>query len=183
MQFQYPHTIENGGGERLIFKRLVQDPEGDWLEVENYVQPNGGPPMHVHHLQDEHLTVVQGKMGVEVLGEVPKYYEAGEGDTFKAGVAHRFWNAGSEPLVCTGWVKPPHNLEYFLTEIYKSSAANGGKQPGAFDAAYLLDRYRSEFDMLDIPGFVKKVIFPVALFFGKLQGKQRKFEGAPAPLV
>ena len=61
--------------------------------------------------------------------------------------------------------------------------ANGGRQPGAFDAAYLLDRYRSEFDMLDIPGFVKKVIFPVALLFGKLQGKHRKFVGAPEPLI
>ncbi len=48
--------------------------------------------------------------------------------------------------------------------------------------AYLLNRYRSEFDMLDIPSIVKKVVFPVLLFIGKLLGKQRKFEGAPEPL-
>ena len=183
MKFTYPHIIENGGGERLIFKRLINDADGDWLEIENYVEPNTGPPMHVHYKQDEHLTVVKGRMGTQVLGEEPVFYGPGEGATFKAGVAHKFWNASSVPLICTGWVKPAHNLEYFLTEIYSSMKNNGGKQPGAFDGAWLLDRYRSEFDMLDIPAFVKKIIFPAALFFGKLQGKHKKFEGAPEPVI
>jgi len=182
MRFIYPHTIENGGGERLILKRLVHDPEGDWLEIENFVEPNTGPPMHIHYKQDEHLTVVKGRMGTQILNEEPIFYAPGEGATFKAGVAHKFWNAGDEPLMCTGWIKPAHNLEYFLTEIYASMKNNGGKQPGAFDGAWLLDRYRTEFDMLDIPNFVKKVIFPIALFFGKLTGKHKKFKNAPDPI-
>lgn len=182
MQYQYPHTITNGGGELLTFTRIVREPSGDWLEGENLVQPNSGPPMHVHHQQDEHLTVVKGKMGAQVLGEEPKYFGPGEGATFKAGVPHKFWNAGTEPLICTAWVKPAHNMEYFLTEIFKSTEANGGKRPGTFDAAYLLNRYCSEFDMLEIPSFVKKVVFPIVLFIGKLLGKHRKFEGAPEPM-
>lgn len=182
MQYQHPHTIENGAGERLIYKRLVKDETGEWLDWENEVAPNCGPPMHVHFKQEEGLTVVSGKMGAQVLGEAPKFYEAGESAVFKAGVPHKFWCVGDEPLRCKGYVRPAHNFEYFLTNIYDSMNANGGKQPGAFDAAFLLDRYRSEFDMLDIPGFVKKVIFPVALFFGKLQGKQRKYDGAPEPV-
>ena len=83
----------------------------------------------------------------QVLGEEPVFYGPGEGAIFKAGVAHKFWNASSVPLICTGWVKPAHNLEYFLTEIYASMKNNGGKKPGAFDGAWLLDRYRSEFDI------------------------------------
>lgn len=181
MQFQYPHTISSGGGDTIIFKRLVNDPVWDWLEIEAMVEPGSGPPMHVHHMQDESLTVVQGKMGSLVQGEAEKFFNVGDSITYKAGQAHKFWCVGNERLVCTGSINPAHNFEYFLSGIYDSMKANGGKQPGAFDAAYLLDRYRSEFDMLDIPGFVKKVIFPVALFFGKLQGKQRKFEGAPLP--
>lgn len=182
MQFKHPHTIENGTGEKLIFKGIVKEPDGDRLEVENYVLPNAGPPMHVHFKQDEALTVVQGRMGTQVLGEEPKYLEAGESAIFNRGVPHKFWNAGTEPLICTGWVKPADNMEYFLTEIYKSMDANGGQRPGAFDAAWLLNRYGSEYDMLEIPAFVKKVIFPIALFFGKLTGKHRKFDGAPPPL-
>jgi mannose-6-phosphate isomerase-like protein (cupin superfamily) len=180
MQFQYPHTIENGGGERLTYKRLVKDPDGDYLEIENVAQPNSGAPMHVHHKQDEVFTVVSGRMAAQFLGEAPKFYEVGETAVFKAGVPHKFWCVGEEPLRCTGYVRPALNFEYFLTHIYESTKYNGGKRPSTFDAAYLLDRYRSEFDMLDIPGFVKKAVFPLVLFFGKLMGKHRKFKGAPA---
>lgn len=182
MQYSYPHTIENGGGEQLTFLRRISSPEGDWLEVENLVQPESGPPMHVHFKQAESLSVVSGRMAVEQPGKDIQYFEPGQTGTFEAGVWHRFWNCGTEPLVCRGWVKPAHNLEYFLTEIYRSTKENGGKQPGQFDAAWLMTRYRSEFDMAAIPGFVKKVIFPMVLFFGKLSGKHKKFAGAPEPL-
>lgn len=35
MIFQHPHTIENGAGERLIYKRLVKDETGEWLDWEH----------------------------------------------------------------------------------------------------------------------------------------------------
>lgn len=182
MQYSYPHTIDNGGGEQITFLRIVPDTQGDWLEVENLVQPNSGPPMHVHFKQAESLTVVKGKIGIQRLGGEQQFFGEGETVTFEAGDPHRFWNAGNDPLICKGWIKPAHNIEYFLTEIYKSTKANGGKQPSQFDGAWLMNRYQSEFDMNDIPAFVKKVIFPAVLFFGKLAGKHKKFADAPTPL-
>ena len=178
-QFTYPHTIDNGAGEKLVFLRHVQDESGGYLEVENFVQPNSGPPMHVHLKQEESLTVVQGKIGVQVPGGKEEFFGEGDTVTFKAGEAHRFWNAGTDTLICKGYIKPADNIEYFLSEIFKSAKANGGDRPGQFDAAYLMTRYKSEFDMSEIPGFVKKVIFPVIVFFGKLFGKYRKFNDAP----
>jgi len=181
-RYNYPHTIENGAGEQITFIKHVKDSTGDYLEVENLVQPNSGPPMHVHFRQDESLTVVKGKMGVQILGAKEEFFGEGDTATFKAGEAHRFWNAGTGPLICKGWVKPAHNIEYFLTEIYKSTKINGGKAPGKFDAAYLMAKYKSEFDMLEIPSFVKKVIFPITIFIGKLSGKHKKFKDAPEPV-
>lgn len=55
--YTYPHTIENGAGERLTFLRRVTGPRGDRLEGENLVAPGAGPPMHVHFHQDEVFTV------------------------------------------------------------------------------------------------------------------------------
>jgi hypothetical protein len=97
---------------------------------------------------------------------------------FKAGTPHKFWNAGNEVLRCSGYVSPPENFVYFITQLFKSSNENGGR-PGMYDAAFLLNRYQSEFGMLEIPAFVQKVIFPVVLFFGKLSGKNKKFIDAP----
>jgi quercetin dioxygenase-like cupin family protein len=180
--YQYPHTIENGAGEQLTFVRLVEDATGSWLEVENMVEPKAGPPMHTHHRQEESLTVVAGKIGVEIAGQPEAFYEKGATVNFKPGQAHRFWNAGTEPLICKGWIKPADNVEYFLTEIFNSTKANGGKEPLSFDGAYLLDRYKSEFDMAGIPPLVKKVIFPTTVFLGKLAGRHKKFKNAPMPI-
>ena len=179
MRYQYPHTIDNGNGEKLTFLRVVESPDGDILEIENEVQPGHGPPLHVHHKQLESLTVIKGKMAVQRNNGAAEYFEAGQTGAFQPGDAHKFWNAGDDLLVCSGFVKPVHNLEYFLTEIFKSTKNNGGRAPSQFDGAYLMKRYETEFDMLEIPGFVKKVIFPVVLFFGKLAGKHTKFADAP----
>jgi hypothetical protein len=70
---------------------------------------------------------------------------------------------------------------YFLSEIFKSSNKNGGR-PAMYDVAFLLNRYKSEFAMLEIPQFVQKGIFPVVLFFGNLVGKNKKFKDAPVSL-
>jgi quercetin dioxygenase-like cupin family protein len=180
MKFSYPHTINNGAGEELTFVQFINDNNGGRLEVHNRVQPGAGPPMHVHFLQDESLTVVSGKVGAQILGQPPFFAGPGETITFKKGEIHRFWNAGEDVLHCKGWAAPAYNLEYFLTEIYRSVKANGGHRPSTYDAAFLLKKYKSEFDMIGIPSFVRTVIFPIVRFLGALTGKYRKFEGAPA---
>jgi quercetin dioxygenase-like cupin family protein len=182
MKFNYPHTIDNGSGEELTFVRLIEDADGGMLEVENRVRPGAGPPMHVHFLQEESLTVVQGKMAAQILGQPPVFCGTGETLTFKRGEVHRFWNSGEEDLICRGWIKPAHNIEYFLTEIFRSIKVNGGKSPSKFDGAYLLSKYKTEFDLADVPTFVKKVIFPVTLFIGRVLGKYHKYEGGPDPV-
>jgi quercetin dioxygenase-like cupin family protein len=178
----YPHTIDNGAGERLTFLGVRSDEQGEYAEARNSVSPGSGPPMHVHYLQEERLTVESGTMGWQRLGEEEHLAGAGESATFAPGEVHRFWNAGDDELVCTGYVRPPDNLEYFLTEIYASTRANGGKRPRLFDVAYLLTRYRSEFGMADIPAPVQRVAFPIVVATGRLRGLQRRFEDAPEPV-
>jgi quercetin dioxygenase-like cupin family protein len=176
----YPVQIDNGFGEALTFERLVPTPEGDRLEVSNIVQPQAGPPMHVHYLQDEGLTVTAGRLGYQIEGEEPRYADVGESVVFKRGVAHRFWADGDQPLRTSGYVQPAHNIVYFLSEVYRSIQTNGGR-PNPFDTAYLLHKYRSEFAMTDIPSFVVRFIFPVLRLVGGLTGRFRELERGPAP--
>jgi hypothetical protein len=49
-----------------------------------------------------------------------------------------------------------------------------------FDAAYLLRRYSSEYDMTEIPKFVKKVVIPITYFAGRILGKYKHFKDAPS---
>ena len=176
--YTYPHTIENGAGERITFLRRT----GDRLEVENVVAPGSGPPMHVHHQQEEALTVEQGRIGYQRPGEPEQFAEPGETVVFKPGEVHKFWNAGAEDLRCTGYVEPADNLEYFLGAIYESQRNSGGSRPSPFDAAFLTRRYRSEFGMAEIPAPVQRVVFPVVVTVGRLLGKYRKYADAPEPV-
>ena len=179
--FPYPHTIENGLGEHLTFLRRVSTPHGEALEVENRVQPGSGPPMHVHYHQEEALTVVQGRIGYQVLGQEPRYAGPGETVSFAAGEMHRFWNAGDDELRCTGYIRPPDSIEYFLRGLYESQKRTGTERPDPFDAAFLAWRYRGEFGMHDIPRAVQRFVFPVLVFVGRLLGKHRKYADAPEP--
>lgn len=177
----YPVVIESGTGEQLTFLRRYVKNDVEYLDAVNLAEPGSGPPMHVHHLQDESLTVVEGLLAGQVQGEQVKFYRPGETAFFPRGVAHKFWNAGEGMLKCEGFITPVYNVEYFLTEIYRSTREGGRGRPQTFDAAFLLNKYKSEFDMLDVPWFVKKFIFPLSRIVGKLQGKHKKFADAPLP--
>jgi quercetin dioxygenase-like cupin family protein len=180
--YTYPHTIENGAGERLTFVRRVQDPAGDRLEVENLVKPGSGPPMHVHNHQEEALTIRQGRLGYLRSGGQPRFAGPGETIVFEPGEAHKFWNAGGEDLLGTGYIRPADNVEYFLTAIFESQRMSGGSRPDLFDAAFLTRRYRGEFYMSEIPAVVQRLVFPVLVAVGRVLGKYGKYADAPEPV-
>jgi quercetin dioxygenase-like cupin family protein len=182
MKFTLPHTIENGLGEKIIFKEIIHESDGDKVLIEGYCQPKGGPAMHVHYKQDEALTVVSGKMGYQVLGEDPVYLITGQTATFLRNQPHRFWNAGDDELEISSWVKPANSIIFFLSTLYASQKKSGSSRPEAFDGAYLMVRYKSEYGLPELPSFVKNVIMPITYTIGIIIGKYKKFKDAPKPL-
>jgi quercetin dioxygenase-like cupin family protein len=179
---RHPHTIDNGAGELLTFLGVRTDSGGrELLEVENQVQPGSGPPMHVHYLQEESLTVHEGRIGYRLAGGSDRFAGPGEMVTFAPGQMHRFWNAGDEVLRCSGYVSPPGNLEYVLTEVFASMRRGGGR-PNPFDAAYLIGRYRTELGQ-EMPALVRRVVFPILRAVGRLLGRDRRYADAPPPLI
>ena len=181
--FTFPHTIENKYGEKLCFIRIINEPGLNTIEVENWVQPGCGPVMHAHWKQDESLTVISGKMATQLKGKEPVYHQPGDTVIFKRGEWHRFWNAGVDVLNCKGWITPANNIVYFLAELYKAMDKGKEHHPEPVAAAFLMRRYRSEFDVDGIPGFVKKVIIPVQYFINKISGRHKKFSDAPPPVI
>ncbi|ULQ54699.1 cupin domain-containing protein [Flavihumibacter fluvii] len=181
MEIKYPHIIENCIGEKIIFLDVQQSRDGEKLLVENYVKPGVGPVMHTHYLQDEQITVLEGKIGYQVQGQPEQFAGIGETVLFKKGTPHRFWNAGQEILHCKGFIQPANTSVFFLSAIFAAQNKSGKAKPEIFDAAYLLTRYSSEYDLTELPSFVKKIILPVICYIGKLLGKYEHFRNAPAP--
>jgi hypothetical protein len=177
----YPYTIDNGSGELLTFTGLTQGPDGMRAGADGVAQPGAGPPMHVHYLQDEVVTVVTGRLGYQVQGEAPRFAEPGERIVWPAGTPHKWWNAGTTELRMTGWCSPPDNVEFYLGAVFASMKENGGR-PGLFDLAFLTTRYRSEFAMVELPAVVRHFVIPVLYGVGRVLGKHRKYRDAPPPV-
>jgi quercetin dioxygenase-like cupin family protein len=182
MNITYPHIIENCIGEKLIFRELINEPDGDVVLGENFVAPGSGPVMHTHFLQEESFTVLEGRMAYQVMGQPVQYATVGDSVTFKRGVPHRFWNDGQEVLHCLGRIKPANTIVFYLSSIFAAQNKSGKAQPEMFDAAYLFKRYASEYDLPEMPVFVKKVIIPITYYIGMMLGKYKHFKNAPAPV-
>lgn len=177
-----PHTIKNHLGEELTFHRMEMDEGEEKLVIETYVPPNTPPIKHTYHMQDEFLIVLHGKLGYQLEDGDVQYATIGETVFFKRGIPHRFWNAGKDELNCFGWIKPANNIIFYLSTLYNSMNETGTQKAGRFDSAYLLYRYRKEFDDPELPKIVKSLVLPAKYGFGKITGKYRKFKDAPAPV-
>ncbi len=182
MKITLPYTIESGQGEKIIFKEIISEPDGDKVIIEGYCSPNAGPAMHVHYKQDEGLTVVKGKMGCQTLGQEPVYYREGQEVVFLRNTPHRFWNAGNDELIISSWIKPANSIIFFLSTLYAAQKKSGSSRPEVFDAAYLMVRYKNEYGLPELPAFVKNVIMPITYTLGTFTGKYKHFTDAPESL-
>lgn len=178
----FSYTIENGHGETIIFKELIQEPDGDRLVMEKRVAPNSGPAMHVHYLQDEHFQVVKGTMSFVTPGTQSANLTDGMRIAFFRNQPYKYWNGGEEELVLDCWIKPANNSLFYLSTLYAATKNQKKPEPSLFDGAFLVMKYQTEFALPDLPESVKNIILPIAYFVGRLLGKYKKFKNAPEPV-
>ena len=88
--------LQSGPGRDLVFKVTGDDTGGafDYFVVE--VAPHGGPPLHVHHEQEESLHVLSGRFKVRV-GDEEQILEQGGFAFMPSGLPHAFLNLTDEP--------------------------------------------------------------------------------------
>ena len=69
--------LQSGPGRDLVFKVTGEDTGGafDYFTVE--VAPEGGPPLHVHHKQEETIHVLNGRFQVRIGDELFELHEGG----------------------------------------------------------------------------------------------------------
>jgi len=88
--------LKSGPGRDLIFKVTGEDTGGacDYFVVE--VAPRSGPPLHVHHIQEETIHVLKGQYKVRI-GDEFFYIQEGGFAYLPSKVPHAFLNLTYEP--------------------------------------------------------------------------------------
>ncbi len=88
--------LESGPGRDGIFKVRGEDTGGafDYFVVE--VAPHGGPPLHVHHKQEETIHILKGQYKIRIGDEI-FYGQEGGFAYLPSRVPHAFLNLTDEP--------------------------------------------------------------------------------------
>jgi quercetin dioxygenase-like cupin family protein len=88
--------LQSGPGRDLVFKVTGEDTGGafDYFTVE--VAPKGGPPLHVHHKQEETIHVLKGCFKLRIGDELFEL-DGGGFAYLPSKIPHAFLNLTDEP--------------------------------------------------------------------------------------
>jgi quercetin dioxygenase-like cupin family protein len=101
-------------GDKYIYLITGDESGGAYALFEVVVSPNGGPPPHIHHREDESFYVMEGQLEFSVNGKTVKA-AAGTFLHLHKGSLHTFKN-GSNPARLLVQVSPA-GLEKFFDEV------------------------------------------------------------------
>jgi quercetin dioxygenase-like cupin family protein len=128
--------LQSGPGRDLVFKLTGEDTQGalDYFVCE--VGPLGGPPLHVHHQQDEAIHVLSGRFRVRI-GDEDHWLERGGFAFLPAGLPHAFLNLTDQPAELI-IVFAPGGGHKFFEEL---GPATRSGTPDRAEVAAIFDRH------------------------------------------
>jgi len=175
------HLENRHTGEKLRLRRFERDGVV-CLELSGSLPGRSqGPPLHIHHAQEEEGKVVSGTLSFNLAG---RETTAGPGSAarFPAGQAHRWWNDGDETLVFEGTTTPAVDLDRYLHAVFEVMNAGPPERPPLFAMAHVAWRHRKTQSVLLAPRPIQAVVLPLVVFVGAILGRYRgnDWPGAPA---
>ncbi|HEY7285687.1 MAG TPA: cupin domain-containing protein [Vicinamibacterales bacterium] len=171
-------------GEVLRLRRTVSNGEL-CLELQGSLPAKqDGPPLHIHYLEHEEGRVISGTLSAEVDGRRFEI-EAGGLARLPAGLPHRWWNDGDQPLTFGGVTKPLVDLDVYLHAVFEVLNSGPVNRPPLFYMAHVAWRHRKTQAVLVAPLWLQAVLVPVVVFVGTILGRYRgtAWPGCPARCV
>jgi mannose-6-phosphate isomerase-like protein (cupin superfamily) len=168
-------------GERIIFRKTAADTDGELLEIDLELAPDGHVPgKHVHPVQEERFEVLSGTMKFK-MGRETVIAEAGEVVTVPAGVSHKFENGGDETAYVRVQVRPALRMEQlFETAV---ALANEGRttakgMPKPLDLALFVREFADEVQGAFPPAWVQQATMAPLAWVARKRGHAERY--APA---
>ncbi|HWD64181.1 MAG TPA: cupin domain-containing protein [Solirubrobacteraceae bacterium] len=134
-------------GACVTVKLAVEAADGARVSAAEFLMPpHFGPPLHVHHAEDELLQILEGSVRV-VCGAIDEVLGAGGFAYLPRGVPHTFWVQSDQGARMLSIFTPGGVERMFVESGVPTKTAHlpdgEGAQPGALDA--VMARYDVEF--------------------------------------
>lgn len=169
-------TIENPiTGERVVFRKTAQDTNGELLECDLFVKPDGFVAVeHLHPRQEERFRIVVGRMRFMLDGE-ERFYEAGDVVVIPPGTRHQWWNPSNQELHAIMEFRPALQFESFLQTVFGlardgKTNATGGPRNLLQAAVLFSDRFVDHLYLARPAVPLQKILFTVLAPLGRAFG-------------
>ena len=116
-------------GDLYTFKITGKETNGAFTVIEQVIQPQSGPPPHVHHREDEAFYILEGRFSFQ-HGDKQTVLEAGSFVYIPRGMLHTFRNIDNRQGRMLVTITPA-GLEEFFYSI--GTPATDLHSPPAFD--------------------------------------------------
>ena len=174
-------TIHNPvTGERITFLATAADTDGEAVVIETVVQPDGFvAAAHVHPSQTERFAVAEGTLVLKVDGQ-EKTLSPGDVAIVEPGQAHKFWNAGDEPVRFVCEVRPALQFESLLETMFDLAADGKTNKKGMPNPLRLAVIAKAHFDTVRLPfppDWMQAAGLALGAPLGRLLGYEATYEG------
>jgi quercetin dioxygenase-like cupin family protein len=158
-------------GERIVIRQSGEETGGRLLAFDLYLPPGSHvPARHVHPLQEERFTVVEGQIRFRLGWRRSFVAKPGETVVVPPGRAHWFGNAGSGISHARVEARPALRLQ----EVFEQSAAMevverfpGARAPRLADLALFMMEFQRELAVPDVPGILVKAFLAPLAWWGR----------------
>src|ERR1700694_5288950 len=136
------------GGYSVAVRVSGGDNGGGFALFEIPALPNAGPPLHMHHIENECFYVLQGQLQVQI-DSVVVLIDAGGSVYAPRMVPHTWQTMDGNPVQFLSFAQPAGHLEAFLVAL-STSLRQGVQDPASMKA--LFERYEMEVKGPPLPG-------------------------------
>ncbi len=126
-----------GPGDRYTFLVTGAQSDGAYFIMEAIVPPEGGPPPHIHHREQESFYVLEGTLDIKMDDKVVQA-TAGDFVHIPRGTVHAFRNSGTESARLL-LIFSPGGMERFFEETLEQVQDRSAPQPDNMDV--VVERY------------------------------------------
>ena len=173
-------------GEKITFIQTSADTDGELLEIELELSPDGAVPgAHVHPEQEERFEVVEGtmafRMGLKKIVAGP-----GEVVTVPAGRVHAFRNAGEETARVRVQVRPALAMEKLFettVALAEEGRTTGKGMPRPLDLALFVREFAREVQAPFPPAPVVHAMLAPLAWMATRRGRAEVYSPAGAELA
>jgi quercetin dioxygenase-like cupin family protein len=168
-------------GERIEFLRTAADTDGELLEFELDLAPDGRVPgAHVHPEQEERFHVLEGTMKFR-LGMRTIVAEAGDSVVVPAGRVHKFTNAGDGRARARVEVVPALDMEDLLcttAELAHEGNVLRSGMPKPLHLALFVGRFRREVRAPFPPAWMVRAMLAPLAALARRRGHAERYQPA-----